>query len=77
LQKRGVGAAIVGARHVRHLSETLRLSSFVLSETDLSAIGKITGQSKGPVGDIYGLERIKGGKHAAIMKYDLGKAGAQ
>ncbi len=77
LQKKGVGAAIVGTRHVRHLPETLRLSSFRLAENDTSAIGTITGQSAGPLGDIYGLERIKGGKHAAIMKYDLGKARAQ
>lgn len=74
LQKRGVGAAIVGARHPRHLPETLRLSSFMLSESDLGAIANITEQSKGPIGDVYDLERVKGGKHAVIMKYNLGKA---
>ena len=71
LQKKGVGAAIVGARHARHLPDTLRLFSFMLSEEDVCAIEKVTNQAQGPEGHIYGLERVKGGKHAAIMKYNL------
>ena len=73
LQKRGVGAAIVGARHARHLPDTLRLFSLILSEEDLCAIERVTDQAQGPEGHIYGLERVKGGKHAAIMKYDLNR----
>jgi len=71
LQKKGVGAASVGARHARHLPDTLRLFSFVLSEEDLCAIETVTAQAQGPAGHIYGLERVKGGRHAAIMKYNL------
>ncbi len=74
LQKKGVGAAIVGARHARHLPDTLRLFGFMLSEEDLCAIERVTNQAQGPEGPIYGLERIKGGKHAAIMKYNLSQA---
>jgi aryl-alcohol dehydrogenase-like predicted oxidoreductase len=73
LQKKGVGAAIVGARHARHLPETLRLFSFALSEEDMRTIERVTDQSQGPEGPIYGLERVTGGKHAAIMKYNLNR----
>jgi aryl-alcohol dehydrogenase-like predicted oxidoreductase len=75
LQKKGVGAAIVGTRHARHLPDTLRLFSFVLSEEDIRAIDRVTNQAQGPGGPIYGLERVKGGKHAAIMKYKLNQPG--
>ena len=71
LEKQGVGAAIVGARNARHLADTLRLFSFALSEEDVRAIDGVTNQAQGPEGPIYGLERVKGGKHAAIMKYNL------
>ncbi len=75
LQKKGVGAAIVGARHARHLPDTLRLFSFVLSGEDMCTIERITNQAQGPEGRIYGLERVKGGKHHAIMKYNLNQQG--
>lgn len=73
LQQKGVGAAIVGVRHPRHLPDTLRLFSFALDEEDLGAIQRVTDQARGPVGDIYSLERVKGGTHASIMKYNLGR----
>jgi len=73
LQKEGVGAAIVGARHARHLPDTLRLFRFALDETDLTAIEGVIARAQGPVGGIYALERVKGGRHAAIMKYNLNK----
>jgi uncharacterized repeat protein (TIGR04076 family) len=28
-------------------------------------------RADGPVGDVYQLERIRGGRHTAIMRYDL------
>jgi aryl-alcohol dehydrogenase-like predicted oxidoreductase len=73
LQKPGVAAAIVGARHTGHLPDTLRLFDFRLDEADTAAIDWIVSQSRGPEGDIYTLERAKAGKHAAIMKYNLNK----
>jgi hypothetical protein len=63
----------VGARHARHLPDTLRLFSFVLDQGDLDAIDRITKQAQGPAGDVYSLERVKGGKHAVIMKYNLNR----
>lgn len=71
LQKRAVGAAIVGARDARHLAESLRLSDLHLDEADLEAIQRVTDQARGPAGDVYGLERVKGGRHAGIMRYNL------
>lgn len=73
LQKEGVGAAIVGARHARHLPDTLRLFGFALSDQDVTEIEEITDQAQGPQGTVYGLERAPGGKHAGIMKYNLSK----
>ncbi|MGQ9598247.1 MAG: aldo/keto reductase [Anaerolineae bacterium] len=71
LQQKGVGAAIVGARHARHLPATLRVFDIKLDEADLAAIQCIIQQAQGPVGDVYSVERIKDGKHAAIMRYNL------
>lgn len=71
LQKESVGAVIVGARNTRHLRDTVRLFSFELDEEDMVAIDRVTDRAEGPAGGVYGLERIKDGKHAVIMKYNL------
>jgi hypothetical protein len=42
-----------------------------LSAGDREAISAIHAEAKGPGGDIYALERIKGGVHASIMRYTL------
>jgi len=73
LQQRGVGAAIVGVRHSRHLPATLCLFGVGLDTEDLDAIRQVAGRAQGPHGDIYSVERIAGGKHASIMKYNLGR----
>ena len=73
LQKSQVGAAIVGARHARHLPDTLGLFDFALDENDLDDIKGVTDTAKGPVGDVYSVERDKDGKHAVVMKYNLNK----
>jgi aryl-alcohol dehydrogenase-like predicted oxidoreductase len=73
LQKPQVAAAIVGSRHARHLAATLRVFDFCLDDSDLANIEAITGQAPGPAGAIYGLERVSGGSHAAIMRYDLSR----
>jgi aryl-alcohol dehydrogenase-like predicted oxidoreductase len=74
LQKPGVAAAIVGARHTDYLADTLRIFQFALDDKDLAAIERVAQKANGPAGDVYALERIKGGKHQAIMKYNLSKA---
>jgi len=76
LQKERVGAAIIGVRHAHHLPDTLRLFSFELDRQSLAAIKQVTDKAEGPAGGIYSVERIKDGKHATIMKYNLSKEDA-
>ncbi len=71
LQKPMVGGVIVGARNRKHLESLQKLAKFHLDSEDLSKIGTIVSQSKGPNGPFYDLERDKTGKHGAIMKYNL------
>ncbi len=73
LEKKGVGAVIIGARDALHLPETLRLFDIALDSEDLAVIARVVEQATGPAGDVYSLERIKGEKHAAIMKYNLNR----
>ncbi len=74
LQKPMVGAVIVGARNRNHLEKLKKLSEFNLDENDLLEIKKVVDKSYGPKGPFYALERDKGGKHAAIMRYNLNKS---
>ena len=73
LQQPGVAAAIVGARHAGHLPDTLRLFAFALDAADQAAVEAVLDRARGPAGGVYALERIKGGPHAAIMKYNLNR----
>jgi len=76
LQRASVAAAIVGVRHDRHLAETLRLCDAPLDDEDVARIDSIVAGAPGPFGPVYGLERVPGGWHAAIMKTNLGRAGS-
>ena len=71
LQKPLVGGIIIGVRHSGHLAKLLKLSRFSLSENDIARIGRLLGQSEGPAGPVYELERDKNGPHGSIMKYNL------
>ena len=76
LQQSGVGGLIIGARNRRHLERLIKLDQFELDPEDIDRIEKLVAQSKGPQGPFYALEREKGGRHAAIMKYNLNEPGA-
>jgi len=71
LDRPGVAAAIVGARHAGHLDATLAALRVRLEADDLRAIDAALAGAPGPAGDVYALEREPGGAHASIMKYDL------
>jgi aryl-alcohol dehydrogenase-like predicted oxidoreductase len=73
LDQPGVSAAIVGARHARHLPATLAALSVSLSDDERATLTAALGDGPGPTGDVYGLEREKGGRHAAIMRYGLNR----
>ena len=76
LDQPGVTAAIVGARHANHLASTVAALTLQLTDDDRRAIDGALAQSPGPGGDIYHLERDRGGRHGRIMRYNLNTAGA-
>jgi aryl-alcohol dehydrogenase-like predicted oxidoreductase len=71
LDRPGVAGVIVGARHARHLEDTVRAASVVLDEDDRRVIAAAAAAAPGPAGEVYALEREKDGRHARIMRYDL------
>ena len=73
LDQPGVSGVIVGARDTRHLDQAIQACALVLDVEDRAAIARVQASSSGPRGDVYGLERIKGGPHASVMRYDLNR----
>lgn len=73
LNEQQVAAVIIGAKNVNHLQDNLNIFDFNLDFKDIKLLNKVFKIAKGPSGDTYDLERIKGGKHAGIMKYNLNK----
>ncbi len=69
-----VAGVIVGARSADHLADTTRAGAVVLDAEDNATIGAVLSERAGVAGDVYDLEREKGGRHAAIMRYDLNAA---
>lgn len=74
LERPVVSAAIVGARDARHLAATLSALTLPLGESDRAAIEGAVSALASPPGDVYALERTRGGRHAAIMRYGLNAA---
>jgi aryl-alcohol dehydrogenase-like predicted oxidoreductase len=66
-----VGAAIVGARHARHLAAAVRAATLALDRDDVEAIAAAVAAQIPVPGDVYALERVAGGRHAAVMRYEL------
>jgi aryl-alcohol dehydrogenase-like predicted oxidoreductase len=75
LDQPGVTGVIVGARDARHLDETIEACAFALDAEDHAEIARVQASSNGPAGEVYGLERVKGGPHASIMRYTLNRNG--
>ena len=73
LDQPGVSGVIVGARHARHLDQARQACVLALDEDDRAAIARVQSASSGPTGDVYDLERVKGGPHASIMRYTLAR----
>jgi uncharacterized repeat protein (TIGR04076 family) len=74
LDQPAVSGVIVGARHARHLPDTLQALRLRLDAEDRAAIAAVHESAHGPNGDVYGLERIPAGRHAAIMRYNLNRS---
>jgi len=73
LEQKSVAAVIVGARNPAHLAENLAIGSVRLTAAELAEIDAALAGRKGPLGDVYTLERDRSSPHGAIMKYDLNK----
>jgi aryl-alcohol dehydrogenase-like predicted oxidoreductase len=73
LQKASVAAIIVGARNRRHLAENVALGALRLTTAEIAEIDTLLMRSRGPLGDVYVLERDRDGRHGAIMRYNLNK----
>lgn len=69
LDQPGVTAAIIGAADDRWLESNLRTLDFELSDDERQQL------SAGPTlhGEVYGLERERGSRHAEIMRYELNR----
>jgi uncharacterized repeat protein (TIGR04076 family) len=73
LDRPGVAAVIVGATNVSHLEANRRIGALVLDDSERAAIDAVLKHSKGPLGDVYALERDREGRHGRIMKYNLNR----
>lgn len=71
-----VAAIIVGARRPSHISENRRAFALELDREDLEILGEARARSAWRGGEVYDLEREPGGRHAAIMKYNLNRDAA-
>jgi aryl-alcohol dehydrogenase-like predicted oxidoreductase len=71
LDRPGVAGVIVGARHAGHLPDILAACDVTLDAGDLARLAAVQASATGPTGEVYGLEREWGGRHAAIMRYNL------
>jgi len=75
LDQPGVSGVIVGARHARHLDQIRKACVLTLDDADRLEIARVQAASSGPEGEVYALERVKGGRHASIMRYRLQRDG--
>ncbi|MEZ5292513.1 MAG: aldo/keto reductase [Vicinamibacterales bacterium] len=76
LDRPQVAAAIVGATSARHLASTLQAATLALTDEDRADLDAVLARRRGPAGEVYALEREKGGRHAGIMKYELNQSGS-
>lgn len=70
LDRPSVAAAIVGATNTAHLDALTKVEALHLDAQDLSSIATVTQRRRGPLGDVYDLERDRLGRHGRIMKYE-------
>ncbi len=74
LDQPNVSSVIVGARNLIHLAATKGALDLRLEPEHHQLLTSLLARAAGPTGDVYELERVKGGRHAAIMRYGLNDA---
>jgi aryl-alcohol dehydrogenase-like predicted oxidoreductase len=74
LRQPGVRACIVGMRSVRHLARHVALrDDFELDDTDVARLERLRSTFREVPGEVFELERDRGGRHGRIMKYGLNR----
>ena len=76
LGRPAVAAPIVGVSRSDRTAHNLAAFSLALDDDDRRSIDAVLSQRSGPSGDVFALEREPGGRHAAIMRYNLNQADA-
>ena len=71
LAQPGVAAVIIGARNRAHTGANAHAAKLALTTQDRAAIASVVAKARGPLGDVYALERDRDGRHGSIMKYNL------
>lgn len=74
LDQPGVAGVMVGARHAGHLDQIRAADALPLDADDRTAIARAQAAAAGPAGEVYALERVKDGPHAAVMRYTLNRS---
>jgi len=73
LDRPGVTAAIVGVSKAERISQIVKTFDLTLDDSQREIIHALGRTAPGPNGPVYGLEREKNSRHAAIMKYGLNR----
>lgn len=74
LNNESVADVIILGGNVNRLLNMVRIPEIKLAPPGCfrrHAYWGVLERAKGPLGDVYQLERLKGGRHAAIMRYNL------
>jgi aryl-alcohol dehydrogenase-like predicted oxidoreductase len=70
LDKPRAAAVIVGARNRAHVGDNAAITSLALFAEDKAEIEAVIARRRGPLGDVYELERDLTGRHGSIMHYN-------
>lgn len=57
LQTPAVASVLIGVRNQDHIEENVRTHSFQLRQDEIDAIDAVVAKRRGPVGDVWDLER--------------------
>lgn len=57
LQTPSVASVLIGVRNTNHIAENARSHSFQLKQEEIEAIEKVVSKRKGPIGDVWDIER--------------------
>jgi aryl-alcohol dehydrogenase-like predicted oxidoreductase len=52
-----IASVLIGVRNQDHISENIRTHAFQLNQDELDTINAVVAKRKGPIGDVWDLER--------------------